>query len=191
MQSSSAPLPNPVTRDEALATLANEMDAFTTTLTALSDEAFWAVPTVEGRARWSPAQNLHHLIRSSTITRLALRLPGFVLRWQWGRPNRPSRSYGQLAQRYDEKLALVPAGTVNRFSPQVQPAPGERARLMLQWQREQQRFTATTKGWRETDLDKYLIGHPLLGRITVRELLYFTAYHTAHHHKLVLTRSFV
>ncbi len=189
MQVHHTALPSPVTRDEALETLANEMNGFTATLTSLSDEAFWAVPTVEGRVRWSPAQNLHHLIRSSTITRLALRLPGFVLRWQWGTPNRPGRSYAELAKRYDEKLAQVRDGFANPFGPKVQPAPGVRARLMRQWRSEQEKFAQTAKGWREEDLDKYLVAHPLLGRLTLRELLYFTAYHTNHHHRLVRERS--
>jgi len=37
----------------------------------------------------------------------------------------------------------------------------------------------------EAALDKYILPHPLLGKLTLREMLYFTAYHVAHHKQLV------
>jgi hypothetical protein len=35
--------------------------------------------------------------------------------------------------------------------------------------------------WSEKNLDAYLLPHPLLGKITVREMLFFTTFHTDHH----------
>lgn len=40
----------------------------------------------------------------------------------------------------------------------------------------------------EEDLDNYILPHPLLGKLTMREMLYFTAYHVTHHHKIVLNQ---
>jgi len=37
----------------------------------------------------------------------------------------------------------------------------------------------------ETALDLYILPHPLLGKITLREMLYFTAYHVYHHQTIV------
>lgn len=39
--------------------------------------------------------------------------------------------------------------------------------------------------WTEQDLDTVLLPHPLLGKLTVREMLYFTIYHAQHHQMLV------
>ncbi len=36
-------------------------------------------------------------------------------------------------------------------------------------------------GWSEAALDRYRLPHPLLGKLTVREMLFFTLYHNAHH----------
>ena len=33
----------------------------------------------------------------------------------------------------------------------------------------------------EADLDKYLLPHPLLGKLTLGEMMYFTLYHVDHH----------
>jgi hypothetical protein len=34
---------------------------------------------------------------------------------------------------------------------------------------------------KEAKLDNFIAPHPLLGKITLRELCYFTIYHTQHH----------
>ena len=37
----------------------------------------------------------------------------------------------------------------------------------------------------EEDLDYYVLPHPLLGKLTLREMLYFTIYHVKHHEKQI------
>jgi hypothetical protein len=37
----------------------------------------------------------------------------------------------------------------------------------------------------ESDLDTYILPHPLLGKLTLREMLYFTTYHVQHHQELI------
>ena len=41
----------------------------------------------------------------------------------------------------------------------------------------------------ESDLDKYILPHPLLGKVTLREMLYFTIHHNEHHLELLRNRS--
>ena len=36
----------------------------------------------------------------------------------------------------------------------------------------------------EDEFDKYILPHPLLGKLTMREMLYFTIYHVGHHEEL-------
>jgi len=44
------------------------------------------------------------------------------------------------------------------------------------------------KKWKEPQLDQYIAPHPLLGKITLRELCYFTIYHTKHHLNIIKER---
>ena len=44
------------------------------------------------------------------------------------------------------------------------------------------------KKWKDAQLDQYIAPHPLLGKITVRELCYFTIYHTQHHLNIIKER---
>ena len=39
------------------------------------------------------------------------------------------------------------------------------------------------------DLDVYILPHPLLGKVTLREMLYFTIHHNEHHLELLQNRS--
>ena len=43
------------------------------------------------------------------------------------------------------------------------------------------------ENWKESDLDKYVLPHPLLGKISLREMLYFTDFHILHHNTLAKT----
>lgn len=42
-------------------------------------------------------------------------------------------------------------------------------------------FARRIENWSEADLDRYRLPHPLLGKLTVRDMLLFTVQHLAHH----------
>ncbi len=176
----------PVTRDDLLAELrrvGDEGDAF---WSAFSDRDFLA-PL--GTA-WSPADNVRHLIKSGRPVALALRLPRLVLRLLFGRARRPSRSFERLREDYRAKLAA--GAGAGPFAPLRRPAPSDprawRAGLMARRARAWSDLVAQAGRWGEPDLEGYRLPHPLLGRLTVREMLMFTLYHEAHHAANVASR---
>jgi hypothetical protein len=42
--------------------------------------------------------------------------------------------------------------------------------------------------WKDDQLDHYIAPHPLLGKLTLRELCYFTIYHAGHHLNIIKAR---
>ena len=50
---------------------------------------------------------------------------------------------------------------------------------------EQTTLSIKFQKWKEKDLDIYLLPHPLLGKMTIREIVLWTAYHTEHHYKIL------
>lgn len=46
-------------------------------------------------------------------------------------------------------------------------------------------FISNLQNWSEEELETYNCPHPVLGKITVREILYFTIYHVQHHHETI------
>lgn len=143
-------------------------------------------------AKWSVAENMQHLIISTNMTTLAYRLPKFIVRLIAGKPNRASRGYEELKARYYQKLADGGQAS-GRFVPKPIPIKYGKEKLVSNWQQATAGFIkALTNNRTEDNLDNYLARHPLLGRITLRELCYFTIFHTEHHlqaiHKISETR---
>ena len=156
---------------------------------------FWAdLPPTKFAAplgdAWSPADNVRHLIKSTTPVTRALLMPALALRVMFGSASAPSASYSQLRDRY--RAVLAAGATAGRFAPKAARVPSDHAA----WQRElvgQCRDSASdlrqaAARWSEADLDVYRLPHPLLGKLTLREMLFFTLYHFAHHQANVVRR---
>lgn len=135
----------------------------------------------EPAGKWSVAQNLQHLIIATKSATAAFAIPKFLVRMFGGKPNRPSYPYPALIEKYQAQLAA--GGKAHgRYIPKHFKPNANKEELINHWQQ----FTtiylqALQKNWKDTQLDKYLVKHPLLGKITLRELCYFTIYHTEHH----------
>jgi len=130
--------------------------------------------------KWSVNQNIDHLNKVLVLLNKALSKPKLLLRLGFGKPNRPGRTYDALVQRYHEK-AQGPA-----VAPAVYNAR-ENANLSTQtledtyWALSLKVLKIIDEKWREEQLDNYLLAHPLLGKLTIREILYFVHFHTDHH----------
>lgn len=136
-------------------------------------------PRIAGK--WSPAQQADHLYRSIRPVNLAFALPEFVLRLLFGRANRPSRSYDEVVEKYKRKLAEGGRAS-GVFLPGSPPLSTSRSRI----QHVARQLTNRVGRCSEEKLDRLLLPHPLLGKLTLREMIYFTAYH-AEHHRLQLS----
>ena len=132
-------------------------------------------------SKWSVAENVQHLIISTNTTTLAYTLPAFIVRLVGGKSNRESKTYEALVEKYTLKLAEGGRAS-GRFVPKPMEIKYGKERLMQNWQQATSKFINAIKNkTTESKLDDYLVRHPLLGRITLRELCYFTIFHTNHH----------
>jgi hypothetical protein len=160
--------------EEQLYTAKTEFNSY---CSSLSDENFFYQP--EGK--WSPAQQVNHLVAATANASLAFTIPKFMVRWVGGKPNRPSRSYDELVAKY--KLKLEQGGRASkRYIPKPIPASYGKEKLLNNFAKAMDKMAiAIKKNWKESQPDQYLAPHPLLGKITLRELGYFTIHHTYHH----------
>ena len=134
---------------------------------------------------WTPAEHLSHLNTAVSAVARGFGINRWLLRLRFGRARHPSRSYEEVREFYRTKLA---GGAVARGG--FVPAPENlaaadceprRAELLARWERVNNRLRRALAGWPERDLDRLQLPHPLLGKLTAREMLFFSAYH-AHHH---------
>ncbi len=153
-------------------------------------ELFAAVPEADFFRRpsedvWSPGENAIHLVKSVKAVAKGMRLPKLLLRVVFGTAG-SSRTYGEVRELY---LAALAEGAVatGRFVPPPAAGAGEesRPRALAGWQRAGDDLVKAMGKWNEAALDLYRLPHPILGKISVREMLFFTHYHDRHHLQIV------
>jgi len=125
---------------------------------------------------WSAAQHLDHLNIATSAAARAYTVSPWLLQLRFGRALRPSRSYDALTEEYRARIARGGRAS-GRFVPQRDDASTSdpivrRTVLLSRWYRVNQRLQSGIRGWKEVSLDRARVPHPLLGRITARELAY-------------------
>jgi hypothetical protein len=128
---------------------------------------------------------VRHLAKSIRPVAKALRMPRLFLRVMFGAPRRASVTYDALRERYLAKLAG--GADAGRFSPS-QRVITDRAQVMTELDDAIRDLRAAIVRWPERSLDRLQMPHPLLGKLTVREMLFFTLYHQLHHIDVVKRR---
>ena len=129
--------------------------------------------------KWSAGQDLQHLVKTLRILNIAYALPLFTLRILFGKSDRGSRGVGVIAKKYKEDMAVA----VKAPAPFV---PGnvkakERDALIAEHLRVGERLCRRIEKMSEHSLDTYRMPHPVMGKVTLREMIVLTYLHTDHH----------
>ncbi len=177
-------MPEQLSKEEIIKKLSVVSNEFSSFCSSINNEIFFRQPS----EKWSVAQNVTHLTTSANMTKLVYLLPKFIVRLYTGKPNRPSRNYDELVAKY--KLKLEQGGRASgRFVAKPVLANEGKEKILTAFKAAMGKLENTIqKKWDDEHLDKYLAPHPLLGKITLRELGYFTIYHTEHHLNIVKER---
>ncbi|MBN8826037.1 MULTISPECIES: DinB family protein [unclassified Spirosoma] len=149
--------------------------AFVDVANRLSEEEFQS----HTGDKWSVADVMQHLYLSARPVVKVMAGPREVLT-QWGKADHLPKTYDQLAAEYGAVLSTgMKAPTP--FVPRPEDMNVEKQVVI-------DRFTAmytavnnALESWTEQELDAYCMPHPALGKLTVREMLYFISIHTQHH----------
>lgn len=166
-------------KDEIAKALDSEFEKLAHWLRGHDDDKYEQGP--EGK--WTTGQHIDHLLKSTKPLNKALRLPKIQLRMMFGKANREGRNYDTLIQRYHEKLALGGQAS-GRYVPGI-PKREDKRQLLATLLKEKDNLLKVVAKWEEQDMDVFILPHPLLGKLTIREMLFFTIYHTGHHAKLL------
>ncbi len=162
-----------MTKEKIIQELQKGFEDVIMTAKPVADSAFFR----KLNSKWSASDNVEHLVLSVKPLSLAFRLPKFILLY-FGKPNRPIKTYDELVKKYLEKLNSGGRAT-SAFIPKSKQV--DKSVLINSFAKENKIFINSLADWSEADLDRYLVPHPLLGKLYVREMLYFTIYHTQHH----------
>lgn len=169
--------------DELKAHLLKSITDFNTLVESLDKQEFEGHPG----GKWSAGQDLKHLVKSNRTFGLVFSLPLFLLNFMYGKANRPSRSLSALKMKYAEKAnnsGLQAPGYLkpgnNYFEEKevwIRKHNGSGAYLLKCLDR-----------YSESELDENTMGHPLFGKVTVREMFMSIFIHIYHHHAILLKK---
>ena len=168
-----------MTKAEIISALKNSYINFDNTIEALSDADLICAPP----EKWTAAQQHDHLCRSTKPLILATRLPHFLLRVIFGKANRPGRTYTELVEKYLMKLQQGYKAKGSYIPPVIHA--DQRHFLTRELTRNISSICKNLDKFSEEDLDKFILPHPLFGKLTMREMMYFTIYHALHHENIV------
>ena len=164
-------------KEEITKKLETNHKTFTDFMAPLNDKDFMHAPA----GKWTAGQQLDHIIRSVSPLATGLRLPKFIVGLVFGKANRPSKSYEYLVKKYLSKLESGGKAR-GRFIP-LQIEPSQKQKNIDKLLKRVALLTKNMNGYSENQLDAYILPHPLLGKVTIREMMYFTIYHAEHHLK--------
>ncbi len=154
--------------------------SFISFFAGMNSEDFMYAP----EEKWSAGQQLDHIRRALKPLRLLLGLPKWAVRILVKKANRPSRTYEELIEKYTRKLKEGGRAS-GRFIP-LEVKFSEKNNLLKKVEKEVLAINRSLVNYQESELDHLVLPHPLLGYITLREMMYFTIYHVQHHQNLSL-----
>jgi hypothetical protein len=169
-----------MTTQQLTTQLTEKHKAFAEAIAALDSKDF----TTSTNGKWTPGQQLLHIYVSMAAVTQALGLPKILPRLLFGKANRPLRDYDGVVAAYHAKLG---AGGKASGKYDVKPVDANQQQaLKSKMQHKVQKLTDSINTFSEEQLDTLMLPHPLLGKMTIREMLYFTLYHVQHHHEVTL-----
>ena len=167
-------------KDSLIRALESSHDSLRDVLLSLPAGSLAERPSPE---RWSAEEHVRHLVTSVNAVAAGLGYPKLLIRLRFGKA-KASRSYEEVVADYRSHLADGGRAS-GKFVPKTgdRPMDTDEARdaLLGRWRRACDRLTQGLDSWSESQLDSLRFPHPLLGKLTVREMLYFTHYHNGHH----------
>ena len=140
---------------------------------------------------WSAENYVKHLLLANKPLAKALNLPLHKFVELFDHSDRDSYSYDEVTSAYNKRLDEgIRAEQLGRMVPDTYrnktDEPVTRESLLVDWETLTQNYNVALLAWDDPDLDAYLMPHPVLGKITVREMLFFTIHHnTLHYHDMV------
>jgi DinB superfamily len=128
--------------------------------------------------KWNPAQHLIHLTRANS--RIA---QGFQARDALpDNGSGHSKPYELVRESYLAALDQAPKALLEKNGAAVQvETNSSHTQILEAYQQATSGLRQAMQTWTETDLDAKAMPHPLLGLLSVREMLEFALYHDQHH----------
>ncbi len=132
--------------------------------------------------KWTAGQHALHLLKAASAYDKGLSINKLILKYKFGTNNRRERNFEETRARYKEKLLKADPSFLkdNDFTPQS-VSIDDKGVILSKLNSKSQSIQSKLAKWPESKLSKLLFPHPAMGKMTVREMAYFIAFHNDHH----------
>ncbi|MFK7950647.1 MAG: DinB family protein [Saprospiraceae bacterium] len=165
------------TRSQLIQDLENSFQAIINWINEQPESHFNKI-MVEGK--WSIAGHLYHLLKSTKAVTQGMKMPKLGLRTMFGKCNRTERTYDEIVEKYHNVVVKNSFKTLSAYEAES-GRTFERSALIQRFESELNDFIKAFEKWKDTDISVYVMLHPAIGKLTIREFVLFTTLHTNHH----------
>jgi DinB superfamily len=164
-------------QSEIIAKLQSELTDMENLSNSFEETTFFKQPHAE---KWSAAQNIVHLNFVAKNIMGALSNPSVLE--GFGKADRASRDFDTIRDAYLSGLAVFQAKGMPYKHLNTE---GSKADMLHGFKTLHQNLATQIAALSEEDMDSLQLPHPVLGVMTVREMIYFATYHIRHHFNIV------
>jgi hypothetical protein len=170
-------------KKEAIADLLEEKHQLLFDWLAIETEDIWEKGPDK---KWTTGQQIQHLVGSLQLLNNALSFPRFFLKYKFGTCNRETRDYETVVKNYQKKLIENKDSGIIFNKKLKKPSLKQREHLLTKLQIQSKKLQYKIKKISDENLDTLIIPHPLMGKMTIREIIMWTAHHTEHHTEILI-----
>lgn len=147
---------------------------FVSYINSLTDEQF----VLSANGKWAPGQQLDHVYKcNQPLAFLFANKP--VIESKFGKIDRPTWSNEEVFEKYTTALAAG-GKAPTRFIPE-EVTVAQKQELAAKTLNDVSSIVKLLNTYTEEELDSLAIPHPLLGNMSIREMMYLMTYHATHH----------
>lgn len=133
--------------------------------------------------KWTTGQQALHLLQSIKPLNDILSMPRFFFKYIFGTTNRDLSDYETIVNRYLERLEEFKVNPAKPSKKLKVPKIQDKRYLLTRLQVESKKLQYKTRRISDKNLDTLVLPHPIMGKMPIREILMWTAYHVEHHTK--------
>lgn len=133
--------------------------------------------------KWTSGQQALHLLKCIKPINDVLSMPRFFFKYAFGKIDREGLDYETIVKNYLDILKENKDFTHKASRNMKVPKLNDKTYILTRLQVESKKLQYKTRKISDKNLDTLVLPHPLMGKISIREILMWTAYHVEHHTK--------
>ncbi len=165
-------------KEQLIAEFDSAHTSFLNYIASLNESDFIESPD----GKWSAGQQLMHIYLSIKPLEQVFVIPGFILKILFGKSKKGGRSYDEIVADYTKILQQGGKASSKYIPKKIVFDQKEKTISLLK-----KTVAVLIDKIGETkhkDLEEILLPHPLMGKLTLQEMLFFSIYHVQHHHRV-------